>query len=61
MAGEMMGSSDKSGLGDSVCLVDKVKKSGVGESTCLVDQVKKLGSYLCGKTLEGFEQRNIVI
>ena len=40
----MMGSSDKSGLGDSVCLVDKVKKSGVGESTCLVDQVKKLGS-----------------
>lgn len=42
-------------------LVDRVKKSGVGESMCLVGKVKKLGFYLCGKTLEGFEQRKVVI
>ena len=42
-------------------LVDRVKKSGVGESMCLVGKVKKFGFYLCGKTLEGFEQRKVVI
>lgn len=51
-----MGSSDKLGVGDSVCLKDEVKKSGVGDSMCLADKVKKFSFYLCGKTLEGFEQ-----
>ena len=41
-----MGSSDKWGVGDSVCLQD---------------EVKKLSFYLCGKTLEGFKQRNVII
>ena len=46
VAGGRMGSSDKWGVGDSVCLANKVKK---------------LSFYLCGKTLEGFKQRNVMI
>lgn len=56
-----MGSSDKWGVGDSVCLKDEVKKLGVGDSVCLANKVKKLSFYLCGKTLEGFKQRNVMI